>query len=97
MKEKTLSRLYSEYTTTLSSFGLDSTRVGYRRSEFNNALVASFGIYNSYKSVFLDILLDAAGDFEVFYMEVGKLAQLPSDQREAYFENRIQNRSFGTH
>jgi predicted aminopeptidase len=97
MKKFIFSRLYTKYIIILSSFGLDSSHVGYRRSEFNNALVASFGIYNRYKPVFMDIILKSAGNFAVFYMEVMKLAQLPPEQREAYFEHRIQNRIFGAH
>jgi predicted aminopeptidase len=81
-KAKLFAEMHEEYRALKASWG---GFAGYDRlfSQPNNALLASIAAYTELVPSFRALLAADGGDFERFYADVRKLADLPPDERRA--------------
>jgi predicted aminopeptidase len=59
------------------------------KQDLNNAQLAAIGLYNQYVTAFQALLAQHGGDWTIFYREVERLAQLPSDERAVVLQARL--------
>ncbi len=81
--------LYAEYIELNDRFGLDKDSVSIRRSDINNALLASFALYHNLVPAFECLLDGHDGDFRSFYKTADWLAKQPVEQRHAQLRSLL--------
>lgn len=59
------------------------------KQDLNNAHLAAIGLYNQYVAAFQALLAQHGGDLTIFYREVERLAQLPSDERAVVLQAHL--------
>jgi predicted aminopeptidase len=81
-----LKRRYLEFSESIQH------NDGFQRwfeGELNNAKLVSISTYNDWVPVFEAILAQQQGDFAAFYKEVLRISELPRQQRQSCFDNRV--------